>query len=48
MSYRTRQCNKITAINMKTFSRTLFFPSTVIEWNKLDGKIKNSEHIEFF
>ena len=28
-----------------TFSRTLF-PSTIIEWNKLDWKIKNSESIE--
>ena len=31
-----------------TFSRTLFFPSTIIEWNKLDLKIKNSESIKTF
>ena len=31
-----------------TFSRTLFYPSTLIEWNKLDLKIKNSESIKTF
>ena len=31
-----------------TFSRTLFFPSTIIEWNKLDWEIKNSESIVTF
>ena len=46
MSYITGQCNKIPATNVKTiFSRTLFFPSTIIEWNKLDWEIKNSESI---
>ena len=25
-----------------------FFPSTVIEWNKLDNKIRNSESIRAF
>ena len=39
MSYRTRQSNKIPAI---------IFPSTIIEWNKVDWKIKNSESIETF
>ena len=49
MSYRTRQCNKIPAINVKhEFFKTTFFPSTIIEWNKLDWKIKNSESIETF
>ena len=43
MSYRTRQCNKIPAINVKhDFFKNTFFPSTIIEWNKLDLKIKNS------
>ena len=31
-----------------TFSRTLFFPLKIIEWNKLDWKIKNSESIVTF
>ena len=49
MSYRTRQCNKIPAINAKhAFFKNTFFPSTIIEWNKLDWKIKNSESIETF
>ena len=37
MSYRTRQCNKIPAINVKhDFLKNTFFPSAIIEWNKLD------------
>ena len=49
MSYRTMQCNKIPAINLKhDFFKNTFFPSTIIEWNKLDRKIKNSESIETF
>ena len=49
MSYRTRQCNKIPAINVKhDFFKKTFFPSTIIEWNKLDLKIKNSESIKTF
>ena len=30
------------------FFKNNFFPSTIIEWNKLDWKIKNSESIETF
>ena len=46
---RTRQCNKIPAINVKhDFFKNTFFPSTIIEWNKLDWKIKKSESIETF
>ena len=49
MSYRARQCNKIPAINVKQdFFKNTYFPSTIIEWNKLDLKIKNSESIEAF
>ena len=47
MSYRTRQYNKIPAINVKLFKNT-FFPSTIMEWNKLDWEIKNSESIVTF
>ena len=46
MSYRTRQCNKIPAINVKhDFFKNTFFPSTIMEWNKLGWEIKNSESI---
>ena len=49
MSYRTRQCNKIPAINVKhEFFKNTFFPSTIMEWNKLDWEIKNSESIVTF
>ena len=49
MSYRARQCNKIPAINVKhDFIKNTFFPSTIIEWNKLGWKVKNSESIETF
>ena len=49
MSYRTKQCNNIPAINVKhDFFKNTFFPSTIIEWNKLDWKIKNSGSIETF
>ena len=30
------------------FFKKTFFPSTIIQWNKLDWKIKISECIEFF
>ena len=47
ISYRARQFNKIPTINVKhDFFKNTFFPSTIIEWNKLDWKIKNSESIE--
>ena len=49
MSYRTWQCNKISSINVKhDFFKNTFFPSTIIEWNKLDWKIKNFDIIETF
>ena len=49
MLYRTRQCNKIPSINAKhDFFMNTFFPSTIIEWNILVWKIKNSESIETF
>ena len=49
MSYRTKQCNKIPAINVKhDFFKNNFFPSTIMERNKLDWEIKNSESIVTF
>ena len=36
MSYRTRQCNKISAINVKhDFFKNILFPSTIIDNNNL-------------
>ena len=47
MSNRTSHCSKIAAIIVKhDLFRNTFFPSTIIEWNKLDWKIKSSESIE--
>ena len=47
MSYRTSQSNKIPAMNRKhDFFKNNFFPSAIIEWNKIDWRIKNSESIE--
>ena len=49
MSYRTRECNKIPAINVKhDFFKNTLFPSTIMKWNKLDWEIKNSENIITF
>ena len=49
MSYRTRQCNKIPAINVKhDFFKNTLFSSTIMKWNKLDWEIKNSESIATF
>ena len=48
MSYRTRQCNKIPAINVAHEFFKDFFPSTIVECNKLDWKIKHLESIETF
>ena len=49
MSYRTMQCNEIPTINVKhDFFKNTLFPSTIIDWNKLDWEIKNSESIVAF
>ena len=41
MSYRRKQYNKVPAINVKhNFFKNTFFPLTIIEWNKLDWKLK--------
>ena len=39
MSYRTRQCNKIPAINVKHDFFKTTFPSTLIEWNSISNSI---------
>ena len=49
MFSRSRECNKIPAINVKhKFFKNICFPSAIIDWNKLDWKIKYSESIEIF
>ena len=48
MPYRTRQCNNIPAINVKyDFFKNTFFPSTTMEWNKLDWEIKTESITTF-
>ena len=49
MSYRRRQCNKIPVINViHDIFKNTFFPSTIIERNKLDLKTKTSESTKTF
>ena len=48
-SYTTRGSNKIPLFKTKhNFFKNSFFPSTVIEWNKLDPAIRNSESFSLF
>ena len=43
------QFNKIPEINVNhDFFKNTFFPSAIMEWNKLDWEIKNSESIVTF
>ena len=45
----TRNYNNIPLFNVKhEYFRKCFFPSTVIEWNKLDNNIRNSELVSTF
>ena len=45
----TRNFNNIPLFNVKhEYFRKSFFPSTVIEWNKLDNDIRNSELVSTF
>ena len=47
--YRTRNAQNIPHINMKhQFFKNSYFPSTIIEWNKLDSNIRNSETLNIF
>ena len=46
MPHRAREYNKTPTINV-TFKNT-YFPSTIIEWDRLDWKFKNSDKIEIF
>ena len=47
--YNTRNTNNIPQFKVKhNFFRNSFFPSAVIEWNKLDLNIRNSESLNVF
>ena len=47
--YSTRNTNNIPQFKVKhNFFRNSFFPSAVIEWNKLDLNIRNSESLNIF
>ena len=47
--YRTRNALNIPHINVKhQFFKNLYLPSTIIEWNKLDSNICNSETLNIF
>ena len=48
-TYTTRIHNNIPLFNVKhEYFRDSFFPSTVIEWNKFDNNIRNSESVSAF
>ena len=45
----TRNHNNIPLFNIKhEYFRNSFFPSTIIEWNKLNNNIRNSESVSAF
>ena len=47
--YNTRNANNIPQFKVKhNFFQNSFFPSVVIEWNKLDQNIRNSENLFIF
>ena len=48
-AYMTRHENSVSLFNVKHDSfKNSFLPSTVIEWNKLDSNIRNSESLALF
>ena len=47
--YKTRNTNDIPLMNVKhNFLKNTFFPSTIIEWNKVDPEIRNSTSLDSF
>ena len=47
--YSTRNANSIPRFKVKqNFFRNTFFPSVIIEWNKLDPEIQNALNINIF
>ena len=48
-SYVTRNAENIPLFNIKhNFYKNSFFPSSIIEWNNLDPKLRNSENLSTF
>ena len=48
-SYNTRNANNIPQFKVKhNFFKNSFFPSVVIEWNKLDLNMRNPENLFMF
>ena len=48
-THTTRNHNNLPLFNVKhEYLRNSFFPSTVIEWNKLDNNIRNLESVSAF
>ena len=48
-NYNTRNIDKITPFQTKhNFFRNSFFPSTVIEWNKLDHNVRSPASVSVF
>ena len=48
-NYNTRNTNKITLFHTKNnFFKNSFFPSTVIEWNKLDPNLRSAASLSVF
>ena len=48
-SYNTRNIDNITPFHTKhNFFKKKFFPSTVIEWNKLDSNLRSAASVSFF
>ena len=42
-TYQTRHAANIPSLSFKhNFSKNTFFPSTILEWNKLDPSLRNS------
>ena len=49
MDYNTRNTDKITPFHTKhNFFKNSFFPSTVIEWNKLDPNLRSAASLSVF
>ena len=47
-SYVTRNIHNLFFKTRHTFLKNAFFPSTIIEWNKLDHNIRNSNSFNIF
>ena len=48
MNYNTRDTNKITPFYTKHKFQNVLFPSTVIEWNKLDRNLRSAASLSVF